>query len=220
MIDIIRDARPRSGLGAAMLAVFLTSFLAGCGNLTAGGFGEAKVVVNGDAPDDAVQTGEPLSVPARTDHEQQEDEDDIEPEGDIELLFRVYLESPSGASLELSDNELEVELELDGSIEADAITARVPSNSYSGLRIVFSEINVDVQNVLVIDGQEVTGRVDIDMEVEDLEVALPLNITVLDGSVVEILLDLNASTWLALVDPVTKTVTPEHFAEAVTVKLR
>ncbi len=219
MIDTTRDARhPRSGIGAAMLAVVLTSFLAGCGNLTAGGFGEAKVVANGDAPETAVQTAEPLSGPARTSHEEPESEEDIEPEGEIELEFRLYLESPMGASLELSDRELQIELELDGSIEADVITARVPANSYSGLRIAFSEIEIDVQAGVIIDGQEVTGPVDI--EFEDLEILLPLNLTVLDGSVVEILLDMNAATWLAFVDPATKTVLPERFAEAVTVRLR
>ncbi len=145
MIDMTRDARhPRAGLGAATLAVVLTSFLAGCGNLTAGGFGEAKVVANGDAPETAVQTAEPLSGPARTDHEGQEGEEDIDPEGDIELEFRLYLESPTGASLELSDRDLQIELELGGSIESDVVTARVPANSYSGLRIAFSEIEIDV----------------------------------------------------------------------------
>ncbi len=219
MIDTTRDARhARSGLGAAVLAVALTGFLSGCGNLTAGGFGEAKVVANGDAPDTAVQTAEALRAPARTDHEGDEGEEDIDPDGEIELDFRLYLESPTGASLELSDRELQVELELDGSIEADVITARVPANSYSGLRIAFSEIEINVQDGVIIDGQPVTGLVDI--EFEDLEILLPLDLTVLDGSVVEILLDLNAATWLAFVDPDTQTVMPEHFAEAVTVRLR
>ena len=219
MIDTTRDAaHARSRLGAAILGVVLTSFLAGCGNLTAGGFGEAKVVANGDAPETLVQTAEALAVPSRTSHEEQAGEEDIDPDGEIELAFRLYLESPTGASLDLSDRELDVELELDGSIEADVITARVPASSYSGLRIAFSEIEINVQAGVVIDGQEVTGPVDI--EFEDLDIVLPLDLTVLDGSVVEILLDLNAATWLAFVDPATKTVLPEHFAEAVTVRLR
>jgi hypothetical protein len=213
------DARhARSGLGAAMLAIVLTSVVSACGNLTAGGFGEAKVVANGDAPDTIVETADALASPARTDHEEDHGDEDIDPDGEIELEFRLYLESNNGASLELSDQELEVELELDGSIEADVITARVPANSYSGLRIAFSEIEIYVQSGVIIDGQEVIGPVDI--EFEDLEVRLPLNLTVLDGSVVEILLDLNAATWLAFVDPDTKTVLPEDFAEAVTVRLR
>lgn len=216
MIDTTRDApHARSGLGAAMLAVFLTSFLSGCGNLTAGGFGEAKVVANGDAPETTVQTAEVLSGPATTSHE---GEEDIDPEGEIDLEFRLYLESPTGASLDLANRDLQIELELDGSIEADVITARVPANSYSGLRIAFSEIEIDVQAGVIIDGQAVTGPVDI--EFEDLELLLPLNLTVLDGSVVEILIDMNAATWLAFVDPITKTVQPEDFAEAVTVRLR
>ncbi|MEX2472873.1 MAG: hypothetical protein WEA34_11870, partial [Gemmatimonadota bacterium] len=108
--------------------------------------------------------------------------------------------------------------ELDGSVEADVISARVPANSYSGLRIWFKEIAVDVENVLIIDGEEVTGEIDV--EVEDLVVVLPLDLTVLEGSVVEILLDLNAATWLAFVDPVTHRVMSERFAEAITVGLR
>ena len=188
-----------------------------CGNLTAGGFGEARVVANGDAPDPVTTAATVLAAPLRSDHDE---DDDVDPEGELELSFRIYLESDGGAPIELSDTELDVSLDLQGTLEPDVVTTRIPSDVYRALRIVFSEVEVEVDAGVVIDGQTIMGEVDI--EIEDLTVERPLNLTVLEGSTVEILLDLNAATWLQWVDITTQpySVRPEVFAEAFSVRIR
>ena len=190
-----------------------------CGSLTAGGFGEARVVANGDAPDPAATpAASVLAAPMRSDHD--DDDDDLHPEGELELSFRIYLESDGGRTIELSATELDVSLDLQGALEPDVVTTRVPADVYRALRIVFSEVEVEVDAGVVIDGQTVMGEVDI--EIEDLTVERSLNLTVLDGSTVEILLDLNAATWLQWVDTSTEpySVRPEAFADAFSVLIR
>lgn len=217
----LSGARPGwlKGLPLSLAAAVLA--LPGCGNLTAGGFGEAHVVVSGDAPDAA-----PLTTPAAqllalspsfTDHEH---DDDFSPEGEIELEFRLYLERDDGASYPLSDQDLEIELDLEGDIEIDAVRTRIPTGTYRHLRIVFLEIEVEVDAGVVIDGVPVSGPIDIELEAPGLDVRRAIDVTVRDGDVVELLLDLNAAVWLRAVDPTTLTVSPAAFAEAFSVVRR
>ena len=215
---------PPSGRGVT-LAVAIMAF-AGCGNLTAGGFGEARVVVSGDAPD-VSSASEPLQGishlvlgtavpgPIRTDHD---DDDDLNPDGELELSFELYLRRADGSETSLSNGLLEAELDLSGEIEFDVVRATVPADLYPQLRIVFREIEVDVNDGVVIDGVPVIGAIDV--EIEDVEVVRTLDLVVTDGSVVEVVLDLNAATWLAFVDPELKTVSAEDFANAFAVLVR
>lgn len=208
-----------AGVGLSLAAT--VSVLAGCGNLTAGGFGEARVVVSGDAPDTVPLTSmsAPLLTlaPARAD----DDDDDVDdPEGEIEVDFRLYLERQDGGSYPLSDDDLEVELDLDGDIEADAVRARIPTGSYRSLRIVFVEVDIQVDAGVVIDGTPIQGPIDIELDSSGLDVLRAIDVTVREGDVVELLLDLNAATWLRAIDPATNTVSPTAFADAFGVVVR
>ena len=213
------SASSRLRLVGRLIPLLGLAMFQACGNLTAGGFGEARVVANGDAPDPvSAAAATVLAAPLASDHEGEDD--DLEPEGELELRFRLYLETDAGAPIELSDTELDVSLDLQGTLEPDVVTTRVPSDVYRALRIVFSEVEVEVDAGVVIDGQTITGEVDV--EIEDLTVERPLNLTVLAGSTVEILLDLNAATWLQWVDISSQpySVRPEAFAEAFSVRIR
>ena len=213
--------RSRATLARGLLPLMTLWLLSGCGNLTAGGFGEARVVANGDAPDASVPAASILAAaPLRTAHDTTDGDDEVDPEGSLRMRFRLYLESDGGVLVGLSRDELQAELDLEGTVEADVVRASVPTDVYRALRIVFDEVQVEVRRGVVIDGQTVTGEVDI--EFEDLTVERAVNLTVLEGSVVELLLDLNAATWLQWVDVTTQpySVRPEDFAEAFTVEVR
>ena len=56
-----QDPTRRRALAGAISVLALT-LLPGCGNLTAGGFGEARVVANGDAPDTTSPTAAVLAA--------------------------------------------------------------------------------------------------------------------------------------------------------------
>jgi len=212
-----------SASGTAALAVLVSVGLASCGNLTAGGFGEARVVASGDAR--IADTGSvlfpstgALPAPQRTAHG--DSDDDFHPEGEIELEFRLFLQHTDGRSVALSDQDLEIELDLDGSFEVDVVRARVPTGRYRALRVVFLEIEVQVDAGVVINGVPVAGPIDIEFEGPGLEVTRTIDLTIRDGESVDLLLDLNAERWLRAIDPVTLTVSPTVFAEAFQVVVR
>lgn len=228
-----RRHEARRTTGALLLAGGL-AVLTACGNLTAGGIGEATVVMSGDAPDDgaagtAPQTAivsQPMSIeswglsstdstssgPAPTDHD--------DAEGQLEADLTVYLVSADGQLTPVTDGEVEVRLDLDGVEEPEIGSRTVTATSYSALRMVFTEIEAQVEAGLIIDGQPVTGLIDVEIDDVTLTVEKALSLEVADGERVELLIDLNAESWLLAVDPVTNTVDAQTFADLVTVRVR
>lgn len=195
-------------------ALLLGGILAACGNLTAGGVGEAAVTMSGDAPD---QGSSPqmavVDGPARTDH------DDDDPEGELEADLTVLLVSADGETVTLTDGEVRVRVDLQGMEEPVIGSRTVDATSYTTLRIVFTEIEVEVDAGLVIGGVEIVGPVDVELE-GILTVDRTINVVIDDGERAEILVDLNSESWLQAVDPVTFTVDAEVIAGLVAVRQR
>ena len=192
--------------------------LSGCGgNLTAGGFSEAEVRVSGDAPDPGTAGAAQYAGPWA----QAEDDDDAdEAEGEIEADFLLFLERPDGSSLQLTEQEIQVDLDIRGEQEVSVVVRTVPAERYSALRVVFSEIEVEIDAGLVIDGQPVTGLVSVDVELEGITVVRPLDLDLSDGDRQELLLDLNTRAWLTAVDPDQLQVSAQAFADAIRVEVR
>ncbi len=203
-----------------VLIVLVTSaLLAGCGNLTSGGLtGEATVTVSGDAMDAqgaAPQLGVglsprgPLAMP------------DEVPEGEIEASFFLFLETASGASASLSEDQIQISLDVQGRREVDAVNRTIlPTGQYSQMRIVFTDIEVEIESGLIINGVPVVGPVEVELEDISLTVTRQLNLNVGDGESVFFLIDLNANIWLQAVDPVLGVVMEDVFANAVSVEVR
>lgn len=224
----------RSGRGRQLVHILLLSALLGsassCGNLTAGGIGEAVVVVSGDSPEAlaaAVVTDVPSNAsvlpqpaalasggPAASDH------DEDQPEGQLEAEMLLFLVAEGGALIPLSDDEVEVSVDLEGVEQDETLPRELPAGRYTGLRIVFLQIEVQVDKGLVIGGETIKGSIDIEMESDSLTVTKPLNLSIDDQESVEILIDLNAASWLQAVDPSTSTVDATVFAELIAVVLR
>lgn len=214
-------------------AVLLLLSAVGCGDLTAGGAtGEATVIVSGDAPDAGVTpsfavaggstarvgTDVPPTVSA-AEVPQLADGDD-QPEGQLESTFRLYLVRDGGGLLPLSDDEIDVSLDLEGVEEPEVARRVVDAGRYVGLRLVFKEIEVQVDAGLIIDGQPVMGAIDVDFDDVELEVTRTLDLRVPDDGSVVLLVDLNAASWLQVVDPVTSSVDAQVIGELVEVRLR
>lgn len=220
--------RSNSAVGRAfwpptrLLVVALLSTTASCGNLTAGGAtGEARVILSGDAPDPAPTLLSTASViqldegPGSTDHEDN-------PEGEVEAEFRMYLVSETGALVELTEGEARVRVDLEGVEEPEVASRLIDATGYSALRIVFTEIEAEVDAGLFINGVEVTGPIRVELEDLTLTVDRALELDLSENEVVEVLVDLNAASWLQAVDPVTvpATVDPQVFADLITVTVR
>ncbi|HUG36672.1 MAG TPA: hypothetical protein VML54_06965 [Candidatus Limnocylindrales bacterium] len=202
--------------GVLALAPFLMLATTACGNLTAGGFGEVTVAVSGDkdepapAPQGAPRMAllaAPATPPAPTSHEV---------DGDIEVDFLLYLVSETGSVLQLGDGELEIEVELTGETEFDAIDRQlVPAARYAELQIVFTAIHAVVEG-LIVDGQPIP-TVDVDIEDVSLLVTRSIDLEVGARAHVRLVVDLNALTWIEAVDPLTLTVDEAVFAALIDV---
>jgi len=184
-----------SPLAAALL-------LAGCGNLTAGGVGEATVFVTGDAPG-ALAAAAPASTlgprsPAAS--------GDDEPEGELEMEFLLHLVTDEGEAVPLTDQAARLRVEFPGPQEVEVVTRAVPARRYAALRVTFTELEAEVEAGLVIDGVPVTGSVEVELEGPALVVERALDLDLGDGGRAELLVDMNASGWLTAVDPDLKVV--------------
>lgn len=196
------------------LALVLMGTLAACGNLTAGGVGEAAVAMSGDAPDEGASPQMAVvDGPASTDH------DDDDPEGELEADLTVFLVSSGGETLTLTDGEVRVRVDLQGVDEPTIGSRVVAAGTYTSLRIVFTEIEVEVDAGLVIGGVEIVGPIDVEFE-GVLTVDRAIDVTIDDGESAELLIDLNAESWLQAVDPLTLAVDAEVVADLVAVRQR
>lgn len=210
--------RSTTGMAAGLLCVAV----AACGNLTAGGIGEAVVVVSGDAQDAPTPTASWMqsAVLDGPDGPRPRQSDDDQPEGQLEAEMLLAVVTDDGTIIPLSDDEFEVSVDLEGVEQDETSAVSLPADVYTDLRIVFLQIEVQVDAGLIIDGVPVTGPIDIELETDSLVVLKPLDLDLGDQESVEILVDLNAASWLQAVDPATSTVDATVFADLITVTVR
>lgn len=210
----------------AGLVVALAVAITGCGNLTVGGIGEASVAMSGDAPDDGstprmAVVSDPssespnLSGPAPSEHEDN-------PDGEVEAELSVFLIAEDGTATTLTDGDVRIRVDLPGVEEPEIGSRRVSAGTYTALRMVFTEIEVEVDAGLVIDGEPIIGPIDVEFEDVDLPVQRSLDLQIQDGERVELLIDLNSEDWLQAVDPLTvpPSLDAQIFADLVTVRVR
>lgn len=197
------------------------ALLAACGNLTAGGVGEVSVALSGDAPDAALLAGSSSAAapapgaPSLTNH------DGGAPEGEVEAEFTLFLVSESGSVLQLGGDRIRLRVDVSGRNELDAVDAQqVPPARYTELQVLFSEIEAEIDRGLVIDGVEVTGRIEVELEDLTLLVIRSIDLTVEGGGSSNLVVDLNAPAWLQFVDPVTQIVNEAAFADLIAVSVR
>lgn len=216
---MIRRIRYRPVAGTAALLAGLTA----CGNLTAGGFGEAVVVVSADVASSITADQSVAALPAARfvapgGAPQRHDGHD-HPEGELQVEFMAYLVASNGASVPLSEEPVQVEVDLEG-VEQDETPPRtIPSDEYDQLRMVFLKIEAEVDAGLVINGDTIMGPVEVDFE-GSLEVLKPIDLTIGDTERAEILIGLNAASWLQAVDPADGTVDAAVFANLVEIVTR
>lgn len=205
------------GRPLAILAPLLAQVA--CGNLVAGGAtGEASVILSGDAEDVVPTTS--IVAPQTAERAPSGAEGADQPEGEIEVELKLFLEASDGHLIALTEEEVRVRVDLGGVREEEVASHVLPVGAYTGLRIVFTEIEVEVDAGLIINGVPVTGPIEVEWEDIALTVTRTLALTVRADAPVVLLIDLNAASWLEAVDPVTATVDAQVFADLVTVVVR
>jgi hypothetical protein len=143
------------------------------------------------------------------------------PEGQVEADFFIYLVSANGDPVSLSKDPIQIRLDVQGQQEADAVDRQtVPATLYTGVRMVFTNIKVEVDPGWIINGVPVDGEVRVELKDTALTVNRPVNLDIGEGDSVFLLMDLNANTWLQAVDPVLRVIAEEAFGDAVSVGVR
>jgi hypothetical protein len=143
------------------------------------------------------------------------------PVGEVRASFFLYLERATGGSVSLSEDEIQIRVDVEGRQDADAVEAvEVEVGLYDQMRIVFTDIRVDVTDGLIINGVPVVGQVRVELKDVSLTVTRPLNLNIAENESVFLLMDLNAETWLQAVDPVLLVIAEEVFADAVGVEVQ
>lgn len=199
--------------------------LAGCGNLTAGGFGSADAYMTADgdqpSPSPSASTGE---APAPNGSSRVEAASiSIMPgglEGTLDVTASVQLASAEGIPYALTNGAVQVSLDLGGADEPMIGHAPVPAGVFDSLRVVFSEVSANVTGGLSIDGVPFTGAVTVDLGAAALEWSVPVASTLEEGGTASFLIDLHAAQWVSTLDPLTGIVTVQAFEEAVTATSR
>ena len=202
----------RTILRAAALLAAITALPACSGELVGGGARDADAYATGDGTGSG---GSPSLAPSYA----------VSPGGGV--VFQA-----SGITGTIGF-DARVSLTRPGSVEpvATAQGAVVPANSsdtvrlggskidegaYPTARVVFTRVTANVTGGLVIGGTGLTGRIDVAIA-DSVVVTAPVNIAA-GGADVELLVDLDASVWLAAANPVTRTVSASAFQAAVKVR--
>ena len=210
----------------ALEAMLLASVLAygGCGNVTAGGVGEADVYMTGDSGEPPASAPEPSRAVGPA-----EGATPPSPavvilaglEGDLDVTAALFLRSDGGELVPLTAaGPVSSTLDLAGSLEPRVALASVPAGTYDALTVRFTDVTADVTGGLEINGLPIMGLVEVDIGGASLDVTKPLALVIDDGESVQLLVDLNADLWVPLLDLVTHLVAAGDFAAAVTVGLR
>jgi hypothetical protein len=204
----------RTILRAAALLAAITTLPACSGELVGGGAREADAYATGDGTDPG---GSPSLAPRYA----------IAPGGGaVFQAGRVTgtVSFDAKVSLVRSDGVEPVVPGATATVAASgADTVRlgggeISAGAFPTARVVFTRVTANVSGGLVIGGVGLTGRVDVAIA-DSVVVQMPVNVPAGDGDV-ELLVDLDASAWLAAANPVTRTVSAAAFQGAVKVRIR
>ena len=111
-----------------------------------------------------------------------------------------------------------VQVNADGSNTAHVTSGSVSAGGYSSVRLVFRDVDANVTGGLVVGGVAITGNVEVEIAPGDsIVVERGISVAAGEGDI-DLLVDLNASTWLAATNPVTRRVPAAAFAAAVRVQ--
>ncbi|MEX2570899.1 MAG: hypothetical protein WD737_06305 [Gemmatimonadota bacterium] len=201
----------------AVMAVFM---LAGCGQeLTAGGQrdGEVSTVVTDD-PNES-QAGPAATRNLISGPGAQLTADPGSAEGTVEVEATTVLVDESGREVPLSSLAPSVSVTIAAADSATLERSEVRVGRYTLARITFTRVKADLTTGLAVAaGVEITGTVRVDLG-QPLVVDAPIELTVQEDGRHQLVIDLNASAWLAAADPVLRTVSSTTFRSAVEVRV-
>lgn len=202
---------------ASASALLLGLLAAGCnGELVGGGAREVNAVATGDGTTSSSPSVAPAPRPALTPGGTASFQS-AGINGTVSFTARVELVRGS-ASVALQPNPASAAVRTDGRDTMHVAEREVPRERYGVARVTFTSVTANVASGLRIAGVSLTGRVDVGIPVgQGVVVEMPVDLG-RASETATLLIDLDASTWLAAADPVTRIVPESAFRGAV--KLR
>jgi hypothetical protein len=191
--------RVGSGVGVLLLLALVAGGMAGCGNLTAGGFGEVIVDVVGD-DDPGGASGQGSAAPMNGGAPSSHNQSGGVYRGTVTLELRVSLRDAEGAWHELTGGVERVEVQADGSVPVEVARRSLPEGNYDRARVDFHRAEVEV--TAAPPGQGLPdGLVVVDFEGADLLVVeRPVQVRpARDGEEVDrVRINLRARSWIRM----------------------
>lgn len=199
----------RANKGAAALLAAMVMMLAGCsGELVGGGQRDVDAVATGDGtgggsaslvPRYAVADGGGTAFQANG------------ISGSVSFDAKVML--VRGGSAELVGTGMGRVVAANGSDTVQVASGSVARVTYPTARVTFTRVQANVASGLTIGGVSVTGQVNVAIT-DSVVVEMPVALGDADDDAT-LLIDLDASTWLAAANPVTRVVSAAAFQNAV-----
>jgi hypothetical protein len=86
----------------------------------------------------------------------------------------------------MSEDQIRIRVDVQGRQELDVAVQAVPATLYTQIRIIFTDIRVEVASGLIIDGVPVVGEVEVELKDVALVVTRPLNLDIGDSETVKV----------------------------------
>ena len=199
------------------MALVAVLALGGCGkDLVAGGARDVEVHATGDATPNGSPSAARMSLaPAAG----QRSMSAAAAQGTIAFDARVSLVSSNQVEA-VNRTPASASVRIDGRDTVRVTGGEVPRGSYDRVRIVFTRVEADVTSGLVVGGVTITGRVAVAIAPADsIVVERAVSLGGQDDDI-RVVVDLDASAWLASTNVVTRIVPAAAFQSAVKVRAR
>lgn len=134
---------------------------------------------------------------------------------------RAYVQTGAGAWVELTDGAYE-QVSVAAFSTAGSATVfaseNVAAGAYTRVRLVFREVDVDVQGALQVASGTLTGNVTVNAGTDgEIVVERQISVNVSSGATARLLLDLNSNLWLSQASAQSRIVSETAFASAIAV---
>jgi hypothetical protein len=200
-----RAFRTLPALAALASCAFVPAVTPGCGNVTSGGVGEVEVLLSSDVVDDAAALAAAIESEALT--------------GTMRVTLRSFVWDGEGELgdgrgeagwVELTAGPQEVEVALEDPAPVEVARATLPAGEYRAVRTVFGRVRVNVEGGLTVEGEEITGEIEVAIGSEGLFVVEEWGVTVREGDALPLLLEMGVRAWIGRLDRATRSVDGEE----------
>jgi len=186
--------------------------VAGCGNLTSGGVGDLEVLVSADSVSLSAVPSSAFGLEEIGGRLAQAPADSQRIEGTLTIRLQVFVLRGPLRWVEVTDGIQEVTLSLGDPSPITIAQRDLPAGPYHAVRTLFRRVHVDVVSGLEFDGVLITGRIPVDLGLQDrLQIEKGLDLVVVEEGASEIVVNLHTHRWLRRLDRDRRVVSPEDF---------